>query len=106
MKRRFLALVALVALVGIVAPTVSATLLTSDTPREEEPDAPDASSEVYLSDLRWMAATTGWVALADNNLPRLDASFLNSPISVSGQSYDKGLGTFPLSEISYSLDGT
>ncbi len=60
---------------------------------------------IYLSDLPWDWATTGWVALADDNLPKLDTSFLNSPITIGGKSYDKGIGTFPLSEMVYPLEG-
>lgn len=64
-----------------------------------------APATVYLSDLHWESASTGWIALADDNLPKLDNSFLNNPIAIGGKSYEKGVGTYPLSEISYSLDG-
>lgn len=60
---------------------------------------------VYLSELPWEWATTGWVALADDNLPKLDASFLGGVMTIGEKSYDKGLGVFPLSEIVYSLGG-
>jgi hypothetical protein len=64
-----------------------------------------APTTVFLSDLHWDSASTGWVALADENLPRLDNSFLNTPLAIGGKGFDKGIGTFPLSEIVYSLDG-
>lgn len=60
---------------------------------------------VYLSGLSWESASTGWVALADDNLPRLDASFLNEAISIGDRAYQKGLGVFPLSEMLYRLGG-
>ncbi len=64
-----------------------------------------APAMVFLSDLHWDSASTGWVALGDENLPRLDNSFVNTPLAIGGESYEKGIGTFPLSEITYSLDG-
>lgn len=66
-----------------------------------EPDAIPS----YLSELPWRSARTGWVALADDNLPKLDASFTNGTLTIADRAYEKGLGTFPLSEIEYGLDG-
>ncbi|HEU5317769.1 MAG TPA: NPCBM/NEW2 domain-containing protein, partial [Chloroflexota bacterium] len=37
--------------------------------------------------------------------PERDVSFSRNPIVLVGQAYDKGLGTFPPSTISYSLEG-
>lgn len=71
---------------------------------ETTAEAP-AGPTIFLSDLQWEWATTGWVALADDHLPKLDSSFLNGPITIGEECYDKGIGTFPLSEIVYSLDG-
>ncbi|HEX2923060.1 MAG TPA: NPCBM/NEW2 domain-containing protein [Chloroflexota bacterium] len=68
-------------------------------------DVEPAPATVFLSDLHWDSAGTGWIALADENLPRLDNSFLNTPLAIGGKSYEKGIGTFPLSEIVYTLDG-
>ena len=60
---------------------------------------------VYLSDLAWDSATTGWLAVANDGLPAMDTSFSGQRITLGGQTYDKGLGTYPLSEITYVLDG-
>ena len=60
---------------------------------------------VYLSDLPWALATTGWLAIANDGLPAKDTSFSGKPISLRGTTYDKGIGTYPVSEIVYSLDG-
>lgn len=72
---------------------------------EDEVEPIEEPAPIFLSDLRWESATTGWVALADDNLPRLNTSFINGTIAVGGKSYDKGIGTFPLSEITYDLGG-
>lgn len=65
----------------------------------------DPATSVFLSEIPWEWATTGWVALADDNLPKLDTSFVNGVISIGGKSYEKGIGVFPLSEIVYNLGG-
>ena len=96
---RGLALVALLAAGGV------ATLLAGQWAGEDSLAVETPGGVVYLSDLRWDWATTGWVALADDNLPKLDSSFINTPITIGSRGYDKGIGTFPLSEIVYLLDG-
>ncbi len=98
-KAKALLLLALLA-VGAAGSWLSRPWARGESAVEAVPGAP-----VYLSDLSWDWATTGWVALADDNLPKLDSSFLNGPIVIGGKSYEKGIGTFPLSEIVYSLDG-
>ena len=60
---------------------------------------------IYLSDLDWNRATTGWVAIANDGLPARDRSFTGLPLRIGGQTYAKGLGTYPVSEIVYLLDG-
>lgn len=60
---------------------------------------------VYLSDLDWKRATTGWVAVANDGLPSRDLSFAGKPISIGRTEFAKGLGTYPLSEITYDLNG-
>ncbi|HEX9016922.1 MAG TPA: NPCBM/NEW2 domain-containing protein [Chloroflexota bacterium] len=109
MKRRLLVLLAMAAVAATAAVFVTVQGV-SPTPRPDEkklpePRKPAETQPLYLSDARWETANTGWVALADDNLPKLDTSFQNNPISISGTSYGKGIGTFPLSEITYRLDG-
>ena len=65
---------------------------------------PEETADVYLSDLEWNRASTGWVASAGDFLPHLNTSFNLRPISFKGRVFSKGLGVFPLSEIEYTLD--
>ena len=60
---------------------------------------------VYLSDLPWASASTGWLAIANDGLPAKDFSFPGRPITLRGVTYRKGIGTYPVSEIVYRLDG-
>ncbi|MHB0871264.1 MAG: NPCBM/NEW2 domain-containing protein, partial [Chloroflexota bacterium] len=99
LKTRVLIVLALLA-VGVAGFALSRQGMEMETIAEAQ-----SEPTVYLSDMPWEWATTGWVALADDNLPKLDSSFLNSPITIGGKGYDKGIGTFPLSEIVYSLEG-
>lgn len=92
-------------LLALLAAATAGALLSRQWGREEGAVEAAPGPVVYLSDLPWDWATTGWVALADDNLPKLDASFLSAPITLGGKSYEKGIGTFPLSEIVYSLEG-
>lgn len=77
---------------------------TGEVPTRPVPSRPELPV-VYLSDIPWERATTGWIALADDNKPKLDASFRGGVLTIGEKSYDKGIGTFPLSEIVYKLDG-
>ncbi len=69
------------------------------------PDPLPPGEWVFLSDLPWSRAQTGWQAIADVVDPERDASFSRNPLVAGGTSYAKGLGTYPLSEIDYALDG-
>jgi hypothetical protein len=65
--------------------------------------APGATS-TYLSDLPWISATSGLLALADQATPRRDLAFpRQTPLVMAGQPYAKGFGTLPLSEIEYAI---
>ena len=68
-----------------------------------EPGAPGAWQAV--ADLAWEDAQTSWPAVADVVLPERGASFSRNPLVIAGTSYDTGLGTYPLSEVTYALDG-
>lgn len=69
-------------------------------------EAAEEEGLVYLSDLEWSAATTGWLAVADRGIPALDANFAGRPMRLSGTVVPKGIGTYPTSEITYRLDGS
>ncbi|MCL4465138.1 MAG: NPCBM/NEW2 domain-containing protein [Chloroflexi bacterium] len=60
---------------------------------------------VYLSDLPWEEASTGWLAVANDNKPARDAAFSGSRLLMRGTAFEKGLGTYPLSQITYRLGG-
>jgi len=59
---------------------------------------------VPLGDIPWRSATTGWQVLADRDGPILDSSFTYDAMSVAGQTFDRGIATYPLSDIVYELD--
>lgn len=107
MKIRRLVLLAggTLALLFMAGVLTASSLRAPERVSDQEVEAADPSAPVFLSDLHWEQASTGWVALADDNLPKLDNSFVNSPISIGGKGYEKGIGTFPLSEITYDLGG-
>ena len=64
-----------------------------------------AGQWVYLSDLTWSEASTGWLGVANEQVPARDGSFHGGALSLGGVRFEKGIGTFPLSEITYELDG-
>lgn len=105
-KIRVALTIALIAII-IVISMLLMPLLGEMRPEEniEIKTTVDPTSYIYLSEIPWEWATTGWVALADDNLPKLDLSFVNEVISIGEKSYEKGLGVFPLSEIVYNLNG-
>jgi hypothetical protein len=68
------------------------------------PAAVPGAASTYLSDLPWISATSGLLALADQATPRRDLAFPRlTPLVMGGQPYAKGFGTLPLSEIEYAL---
>ncbi|MFH1486524.1 MAG: NPCBM/NEW2 domain-containing protein [Chloroflexota bacterium] len=58
-----------------------------------------------LGDMSWELASTGWLAVANDGLPTQNFSLQGNPISIGGIVYERGLGTYPPSEIAYSLNG-
>src|SRR5581483_2895676 len=58
-----------------------------------------------LADAPWRSATTGWEVLADQDVPIRNASFTWNPMIVAGEPFERGIGTYPFSEIVYDLDG-
>lgn len=86
----------------LIASTVAARLLHVRPVQSGQSLA--VAQSVYLSDLEWEQATTGWVAIANDGLPARDMSFTGGPISIAGVEYAKGLGTYPVSEITYDLN--
>jgi len=59
---------------------------------------------VYLSDLGWESASSGWTPNKDG-LPRLDKDIQNRPLRLGLRRHRKGIGTHAPSEIVYRLDG-
>ncbi|MBM2809630.1 MAG: Alpha-galactosidase [Chloroflexi bacterium] len=57
-----------------------------------------------LVDLPWREASTGWQALADFDTPLIDSSFTWEPMVIAGEVFDRGIATYPFSEIVYDLD--
>jgi len=63
---------------------------------------------VYLSDLTaketeivpWIGEAYAW------DRPRIDLSFLDRPIQVGGETYQKGIGVISGTSLTYTLDGT
>ncbi|MFD0693491.1 NPCBM/NEW2 domain-containing protein [Paenibacillus sp. GCM10027628] len=54
---------------------------------------------VYLSDMTWASATTGWGTV------QKDKSVGGNTITLNGTTYTKGLGTHAISNITYNLNG-
>jgi hypothetical protein len=59
---------------------------------------------VYLSDLPWESARSGWTPNQDG-LPRRDKDIENRIMRLGNRVYRKGIGTHAPSEIVYRLDG-
>lgn len=58
-----------------------------------------ARPDVHVSDLEWIEATAGY-----GGDPRRDRSIEDRPLSVNGESFEKGVGTHAESEIVVALD--
>lgn len=58
-----------------------------------------AQAATYLSDLTWVSAWT------DQGTIQKDLSIESNPITINGQTYNKGIGTHAHSEIIYDLNG-
>ncbi len=63
-----------------------------------------AEGWVYLSDLPWESARSGWTPDQDG-LPRRDKDIENRIMRLGNRVYRKGIGTHAPSEIVYRLDG-
>ncbi|MBS4196898.1 NPCBM/NEW2 domain-containing protein [Lederbergia citri] len=61
--------------------------------------ADDGEEAIYLSDLNWVSAKSGWKTV------QKDKNVDGQPIKMNGTIYTKGLGTHANSEIIYHLDG-
>jgi hypothetical protein len=60
--------------------------------------AQSATTVVYLSDLSWVSATSGWSTV------QKDKSINQSPITIGKTVYAKGLGVHALSDVVYKLN--
>jgi len=59
---------------------------------------------VFLSDVPWKSARSGWTRDGDG-LPRRDRDVLDQTLRLGSRRYRKGIGTHAPSEIIYALDG-
>lgn len=89
----------------LVALAAAAGLLADRGAVVSGADGPMAAEWVPLGELEWDEATTGWLGVANQHLPRKDLSFDAKPLSIGGIGFAHGIGTYPLSEITYPLDG-
>src|SRR4051812_13598756 len=63
-----------------------------------------AGQWVTLSEEPWVRASTGWVAIGNDGLPKRDTSFIGTPLAIGDRTFDSGLGAFAPSEVAYDLD--
>ena len=63
-----------------------------------------APGAVFLSDLRWASASSGWTPNGDG-LPRQDRDIQNQPLRLGSRHYSRGIGTHAPSEIIYPTNG-
>ncbi len=88
---------------------IPATLSEVRGPPRLSLPAPSQDSEaarvtVDLVDVPWRYASTGWLVLADYDTPLRDYSFVWGPLTVAGQTFARGISTYPFSEIVYDLE--
>lgn len=103
MKRSLL----LALLVGAAIVGLSALVLVRKPPVLPEvlPTLPAIGTWDELSDMPWQSASTGWLAVANDGQPTKSINLKGSQISIAGEHYSQGIGTYPPSEITYQLDG-
>jgi uncharacterized repeat protein (TIGR03806 family) len=69
------------------------------------PSATAAGTEVFLSDLRWQSATSGYGPVERDRSNGEQRAGDGRPLSVGGKDYAKGLGVHANSRIDYRLGG-
>ncbi len=79
-------------------------VLPSPPPPTPAKAAPFDKDWVYLSDLPWQFARSGWTPNGDG-LPRRDRDIEDKYMRIGTRRYAKGIGTHAPSEIVYALDG-
>ncbi|MDO8672271.1 MAG: NPCBM/NEW2 domain-containing protein [Dehalococcoidia bacterium] len=99
--RLFLILIVLAVLAAAIAITYRRPMLDLTT----RDDGLTVGQWEYLSDLPWETVSTGWVAVGNEGQPMRDGSFMGGRIRIGGYAYEKGIGTYPLSEIEFRLNG-
>jgi hypothetical protein len=52
----------------------------------------------------WTAATTGFRAPGQSDLPQVDEAFGGGPIQIGGRTFERGLGLYPFAEVVYPLN--
>lgn len=98
-RRRFLRVLPSTAAIALLAGSRS----TSSAADEEDEDV--SGEWIYLSDLEWDSASTGWLGVANQQIPALDSAFHGGRLALGDMTYERGIGVYPLSEIIYTLDG-
>ncbi len=63
------------------------------------------TSDVYLSDLTWTAATNAWGPIEKDRSNGEQAAGDGKVLTIGGQTYAKGLGMHAAAEASYALEG-
>jgi hypothetical protein len=57
-----------------------------------------------LSERTWVRASSGWVAFGNTGTPKTDESFIETPLLIGSQQFDRGIGAFAPSEVVYDLE--
>lgn len=83
----------------IPRPTPPAVARLSLPPNQESA----GGAWVSLVEQPWTHASTGWLVLADRDLPLRNWSFTYGPMVIAGVPYRDGISTYPFSEIVYPL---
>ncbi|NQT16897.1 MAG: NPCBM/NEW2 domain-containing protein, partial [Planctomycetes bacterium] len=79
-------------------------VLSVPDPPPPRPAPALARGAVFLSELPWASASSGWTPNGDG-LPRLDKDIQNKPLRLGPRHYTRGIGTHAPSEIIYPING-
>ncbi|MBN1344283.1 MAG: NPCBM/NEW2 domain-containing protein [Phycisphaerae bacterium] len=89
---------------GTLAEAQTVELPPPPPPRPKRDDPLPGEEWVWLSDLAWTSAKSGWTPNKDG-LPRRDRDITDAALRLVSERYGKGIGTHAPSEIIYRLDG-
>ena len=97
---RINALLAIITLSALLLPVLSTPPGAVAAPLSTDP-----GKWISLTDLAWETATTGWRGVSNDQGPDINRAFHGGALTMGGNTYEKGIGVYPLSEITYQLDG-